>query len=368
MRVGDELDIEKWVDDDEWQKRMVRSGLRRLSTNHLMGEGYWVWLIPLASGSTSVGIVADPRFHAWDEIDGLERALGWLERHEPQLARELLARRDRIEDFLTAEDFAYSCQRVFSPDRWAMTGVSGVFLDPFYSPGSDFIALANTFITDLVTRDLDGRRDPELVETFNAAFLQIFQGVLDLYEDKYELWGDPLPMSAKVGWDFAFYWTVLVPPFMHGKWQDLEFAAAAGATLGRCIGMSHAVQGVCREWHRLGPPRPRGGFSAVKRFDALYELHVALGEHLDDVALVSALERKAAMLRGLAVAIFHKAAESLGDRAPDPSARIEPEAMSLDPARWEQDRMFADTGLTLDEALERVPGIEHLWFPGSALS
>ena len=34
-----------------------------LSTNHICGEGYWVWLIPLSSGPISIGIVADPRFH-----------------------------------------------------------------------------------------------------------------------------------------------------------------------------------------------------------------------------------------------------------------------------------------------------------------
>ena len=37
------------------------AGQRWLSTNHLMGAGYWVWLIPLGSGSTSFGIVADER-------------------------------------------------------------------------------------------------------------------------------------------------------------------------------------------------------------------------------------------------------------------------------------------------------------------
>ena len=62
FRVATELDIGRWSDDPSWQARLVE-GDRALSTNHLMGEGYWVWLIRLASGSTSVGIVADPAFH-----------------------------------------------------------------------------------------------------------------------------------------------------------------------------------------------------------------------------------------------------------------------------------------------------------------
>ena len=62
LRVAIEIDIGQWSDDPEWQARLVE-GDRAMSTNHLMGEGYWVWLIRLASGATSVGIVADPAFH-----------------------------------------------------------------------------------------------------------------------------------------------------------------------------------------------------------------------------------------------------------------------------------------------------------------
>ena len=32
-------------------------------------------------------------------------------------------------------------------------GEAGLFLDPFYSPGSDFIAIGNTYICDLIRRD-----------------------------------------------------------------------------------------------------------------------------------------------------------------------------------------------------------------------
>jgi flavin-dependent dehydrogenase len=366
LRVGGELDLERWVADEAWRERIAEPGLRRLATNHLMGEGYWVWLIPLASGSTSVGIVADPRFVPWNEIDTLDGALGWLKRNEPQLARELGTRRDEVADFLKVEDFAYSCERVFSPQRWAMTGVAGVFIDPFYSPGSDFIAHANTFITDMVTRDLDGGHDPERVELLNGAFMQLFAGVLELYEDKYEIWGDALPMSAKIGWDYAYYWIVMVPPFMHGKWHDVEFVTAFGPTLGRCSALNHAVQSLCRDWHRIGAPQVRGGFAGNKHFDALYDLHLGLRDRFDDGELVAVLQRKAEVLEGLAVAIFHKAAESLGDRAPDPTARVAPHAISLDPDRWEQDGLLtSDGGLTLAEALARVPGVEQLWFPGS---
>ena len=44
------------------------------------------------------------------------------------------------------KDYSYSSERVFSKDRWACTGEAALFADPFYSPGTDLIAVANTLI------------------------------------------------------------------------------------------------------------------------------------------------------------------------------------------------------------------------------
>ena len=72
---------------------------------------------------------------------------------------ELEGKRHLLQDFVFLRDFSYGCKQVFSADRWALTGEAGVFLDPFYSPGSDFIAIANTYITELIARDRAGRAD-----------------------------------------------------------------------------------------------------------------------------------------------------------------------------------------------------------------
>ena len=136
---------------------MSERGLRQFRTNHLCGKGYWMWMIPLSSGAISIGIVADPRFHAMDEMNTLDKAIDWIREHEPQLGEAVDARRDQVEDFLKVEDFSYGAKQAFSArDRWCLVGEAGAFLDPFYSPGSDFIALSNTLATDLVTRELDG--------------------------------------------------------------------------------------------------------------------------------------------------------------------------------------------------------------------
>ena len=62
FRVPYRIDIEDWSDSTAWLGR-CEPAQRWRSTNHLVGEGYWVWLIPLSSGFHSVGIVADAAIH-----------------------------------------------------------------------------------------------------------------------------------------------------------------------------------------------------------------------------------------------------------------------------------------------------------------
>jgi 2-polyprenyl-6-methoxyphenol hydroxylase-like FAD-dependent oxidoreductase len=80
FRVAAEIDVGRWSDDPAWHARLAE-GDRAFSTNHLMGEGYWVWLIRLASGATSVGIVADPEFHAFDDFNTLAKAKSLVADH-----------------------------------------------------------------------------------------------------------------------------------------------------------------------------------------------------------------------------------------------------------------------------------------------
>ena len=92
-------------------------GDRAMSTNHLMGEGYWVWLIRLASGATSVGIVADPAFHAFDEFNTLAKAKAWLREHEPQCAAVLAEHAHLIKDFRVMKKYSHGATKVFDGAR-----------------------------------------------------------------------------------------------------------------------------------------------------------------------------------------------------------------------------------------------------------
>jgi len=357
FRLTGGIDLEQWgAQDAEWIGRMSEPGIRKLSTNHLMGEGYWVWLIPLGTGPISVGIVADPRFHPFEEIETWEKALDWLKRHEPQLAAEVEPRQDQIEDFLKVQNFAYSCQRVFSPDRWALTGIAGVFADPFYSPGSDFIAQGNTFITDLVCRDLAGEDVGRRTLQYDVQYVTSFETAIQgTYTNHYQLFGNAQVMTAKLLWEFAAYWAVVALPFFNEKLTDLEFSASVGGEIRRIITAGARLEEMFRQWHQLGQHEWGDAFIVNRSFPAFWQLHLDLDERFDDDALRQKFRENADLLEGLAVVIFHTALESLPpDDRIDADTKINPAKISLSPEKWEKDRLFSDDGISLDEARSRT--------------
>jgi flavin-dependent dehydrogenase len=364
LRLAGGLEYEKWVKDDpEWTERIQEQdrGKRHHSTTHLVGQGYWVWLIPLGSGPVSIGIVADPRWHPFDRINTLDGALDWIREHEPQLSAEIEPRRDQIEDFLKIENFSYSCKRQFSGDRWTLVGEAGAFLDPFYSPGSDFIALSNTLTTDLVTRHLDGEDVSERADAFQDLFKSHYEDFLKLYENQYELWGNPAPMNAKIAANFIFDWAGVALLFFHRKITDVDFIAEVRDDFDKIGAANAAIERVCLEWHRLDDREWRRGYVSIGAYPGLAFMHVGLAAGLDDDALKAKVTENRRIMEAAAVHIFHRAAQNLDDQRPDDDAKINPYAIGLDPARWEQDGLLSDSGMSLTEARQVAEGFENIF-------
>lgn len=364
-RVGNGfVDHEQWgADNEAFMDRMEKPGIRKHSTTHLVGEGYWVWLIPLASNSHSIGIVADPRFHPFDSFNTLDAAMDWLSKHEPQLHDEMQRRKDDVVDFLKVEDFAHGCERVYSPDRWAITGEAGVFLDPLYSPGSDYITISNTYVTDLIKRDLDGEDVSQLAETYSAGFIGLFEAVLNLvWNDHYAEFGDAEVFASKVTYDYVAYWGTQAPREYYDKYTDLEFTQAVVPYLGASLQLAGAVQQLFRDWHALGPfENPTGVHAVTSTFPGMWDRLKELKAGLDEETLRDRYRTNVQILEAMAVVLFHKACKRLPDGGPDPERRIKPSAVSVHPERWEEDGLFDDeNGLTLAEAYEQSQGFENM--------
>jgi len=299
FRIGARIDVDEWSDDAQWLAR-CDPPQRWLSTNHLVGEGYWVWLIPLASGSHSVGIVADGRIHPLNRINSFARALEWLREFQPRLADDIESKRDLLQDFAFLKHFSYGCSKVFSGARWAMTGEAGVFLDPFYSPGSDFIAIANTYVTELIAHDRAGHPVASYARIYEQLFMSFHDSTMSLYRDQYAMFGDPEVLPVKVIWDYTYYWGVLCQLFFQGRLTDLAMLARLRDELGGSKALNFAMQDFLREWSARSRRANRPVLLDQARLDWFAELNRGLRDPLDDAAFVARIRQTTRQLRGLA--------------------------------------------------------------------
>ena len=106
---------------------------RRLATNHFTGWGYWIWLIPLRGGETSVGLVWDKRLVQPEGATTLEKLTRFLDANP--LTRELVEHAEPVDgDCRYYGHLPYFVDRFIGPG-WTCVGDAGGFLDPFYSPG-----------------------------------------------------------------------------------------------------------------------------------------------------------------------------------------------------------------------------------------
>ena len=308
FRMACKIDLDTWSSGSEWQS-FLKPGLSRwYSTNHLMGAGYWLWIIPLSSGATSIGLVAEEKMHPLHEFNSFDRCLDWLRKYEPQCAEKIEEKRDTLQDFLALKRYSHDCKQVFSGERWAITGEAGVFLDPFYSPGSDFIALSNTFIVDMLERDLCSDSLGAQPLLYNELYLSFFRNTLKIFRDQYPVFGNPKVMPAKIVWDFATYWTFLAYLFFQDKICDFEMFLKIRGNLERIGALNEQMQDFFINWHAEDPNPKASGHLDLFSLSFLEDLNKNLGQKLSDRDFQEKLKSNVSALSDLSQEIMQRAA------------------------------------------------------------
>ncbi len=314
FRIDAAIQIDQWCDDANWQSLTGKVPRRWLSTNHLMGEGYWVWLIPLATGSTSIGIVADPNCHSLREINRFDKAIRWLEEHEPECAASIQPHVDKMQDFLAVRKISRGAKQVFSADRWGLVGEAAALLDPFYSPGSDFIAIGNTMVGKLIEEDLAGRSIEHLAPTLQSVFLTLFQNNLITYRGQYPLFGNPRIMALKFVWDYAVYWGFPALLYFRGKLTDVSFIQSQAKGVEEIRDMNLKMQDFFRKWYEADPTvNANGAFVDQSEIEIMTRLNAELREDLDDAALKIRFQQNVSLIRELMYEITQRVQQTQPD-------------------------------------------------------
>ncbi|MEM9071139.1 MAG: tryptophan 7-halogenase [Myxococcota bacterium] len=201
---------------EEWLERANHTS-RVLSTNHFMYAGYWIWLIPLRDGLTSIGAVQ--RSDHWNVSRHKEDGFLSFLREHAALA-ELLEDVELI-DIGAFTQLAFRTKQFFDGgERWACVGDSGAFVDPFYSPGSDFIALENDLVTDLIARDFAGEDVKDRGRLFDDYMQFRFDTTMVIYDGLYDSFGSYELFRAKVFFDTALYYNLVFDPYVLDKHLD----------------------------------------------------------------------------------------------------------------------------------------------------
>ena len=227
----------RWKGVKDWDSRELAEkfpqwssavySVRGTATNHVIGDGWWSWWIPLKGGDVSVGVVFDQRLVDWPQ-DGRsvgERLKTFLMEHP--VGREILVDATFDEnDVHWRKNLAYY-STTFAGDGFVLVGDAAAFMDPFYSPGMDWISFTTSRAADLISAQRRGEPMAERVELHNRDFARSHSRWFEaVYKDKYEYMGEYDLMGLAFTMDLGLYYlgiasqpfkvgakALLVPPF-----------------------------------------------------------------------------------------------------------------------------------------------------------
>ncbi|MBI2215071.1 MAG: tryptophan 7-halogenase [Acidobacteria bacterium] len=206
----------KHIDDVAARKGGVLGGRnigsRRLSTNHYVGFGYWIWVIPLGNGETSIGVVFDKRLVKLHESRNREAGFEAFLRAIPAL-QELIESADyKRDDFRFYPHLPYVTKQ-YMGNGWALVGDAAAFLDPYYSPGLDHCAFSVEATVNLVVDWFDGNDIAKRIEEHNEVFVRSYHAFFNgIFRDKYYYMGEHDLLAAATLIDTAQYYIFIVIP------------------------------------------------------------------------------------------------------------------------------------------------------------
>jgi flavin-dependent dehydrogenase len=260
--------VKDW-DSYDWRERFPDYAnacrtARSWATNHLMGNGWWCWIIPLKGGDVSAGLVYDSRIFKLAEGANIsERLRAHLLSHP--VGREVFRDAKVVEgDVHAFSALPYSNTQVCG-DGWAMVGDAAGFIDPLYSPGLDFCSYTSYYVADMLAADLAGEDVAPRISYYNEQYPVTYRLWFEtLYKDKYFYMGDAELMSAALLLDVGSYFVGLVTPIYKNPEREFAHLPFEG-TAGRVVaGMMKFYNRASSRWRRTASlPGPSGKTTAA---------------------------------------------------------------------------------------------------------
>lgn len=168
--------------NEYWESKAI--GPRDFSTIHFMREHSWWWMIRLDDKTTSIGVVYD---HSKLQIDDPQAYFDETIRVDLQMGK-LTANATRSEIIVMA-DIAYLSEKLYEKGV-ALIGDSGAFVDPFLSPGLEFICQQAAALSELLEKDIRSEVfDEKSWIKYEKNFLKAIKSRMIAYNYGYDFMG-----------------------------------------------------------------------------------------------------------------------------------------------------------------------------------
>jgi hypothetical protein len=171
----------------------------------------------LKGGDVSVGVVFDQRLVRWPEGGSLgQRLKDFLCQHP--VGREIMADAHwREGDVLWRKNLPYS-STTYAGDGFGLVGDAAAFMDPFYSPGMDWVSFTSWSVKRLILAQQKGEAIEPMLAKHNRDFARSYdRWFRAVYKDKYEYMGDYDLMRIAFQMDLGLYYLgIASQPFKRG--------------------------------------------------------------------------------------------------------------------------------------------------------
>ncbi len=201
---------------------------RYYATNHWMGKGHWLWMIPVDTQTKelSVGLIHHPDVIPSELVNTKDKFYAFIEANH-NLLYQLLKSGEHIE-FNYWPKIAHTSKKMFSADNWYVIGDAASNFDALYSTGTTMSCIAIESVTEIIRAKLGNEKDAEkkreAYHDFNLAVARFMNLAVSNQESQI---GNASIMSWRLYGNYMVWFNTFVPLYV-GKWHlDLRFSKLA---------------------------------------------------------------------------------------------------------------------------------------------
>ncbi|MEH2252329.1 NAD(P)/FAD-dependent oxidoreductase [Nostoc sp.] len=201
---------------------------RYYATNHWMGKGHWLWMIPVDTQTKelSVGLIHHPDVIPSELVNTKEKFYAFLKANH-NILYQLLKSGEHVE-FNYWSKIAHTSKKLFSADNWYVIGDAASNFDALYSTGTTMSCIAIESVTEIIRAKLGNEKDAEkkreAYHHFNLALARFMNLAVSSQEKQV---GNASIMSWRLYGNYMVWFNTLLPIYV-GKWHlDLLFSRLA---------------------------------------------------------------------------------------------------------------------------------------------